>query len=134
MGEGERFRFMQVKWGAERPFFIVLDYSGGVYTIQLNTLVDSMDKVKTGWYVLTNAPHTIEVDWAAASGPGTDDGFAELYIDGVLQEGLYDLDSDTLWVESFKVGFTSRLEGKAISGIFYVDDVVTGNTGYIGVP
>jgi hypothetical protein len=49
-------------------------------------------------------------------------------------ETLSELDNDTMYVEFFKIGFTSRLEGKSISGIFYVDDVATSNTGYIGLP
>jgi hypothetical protein len=134
MADGERFRFVQVKCGAERPFFIVLKYNGGQYFIQLNTLLDDRTKVKTGWYLLTDAPHTIEVDWQAASTPGADDGFVELYLDDVFIEALTGLDSDTIFIENFKVGFTSRLEGKSISGIFYIDDVYTSNGGHIGAP
>jgi hypothetical protein len=134
MGEGVRFRFMQVKWGAERPFFIVLRYESGQYEIQLNTLLDDLTKVKTAWYVLTDEPHVIEVGWQAASGAGANDGFARLYLDDVLLQELTGLDNDSLWIESFRVGFTSRLEGKVISGMFYVDDVATSNNGYIGPP
>jgi hypothetical protein len=132
--EGERFRFMQVKWGVERPFFIVLKYESGQYLIQLNTLLDDLTKTKTGWYVLTDEPHTIEVNWQAASFDGANDGYAKLYIDDVLQEELIGLDNDTMFIEKFKVGFTSRLVGKSISGIFYVDDVATCSTGHIGQP
>jgi hypothetical protein len=134
MAAGERFRFMQVKMGAERPFFIVLKYDSGQYWIQLNTLRDDLTKTKTGWYLLTDAPHTIEVDWQAASGPGANDGFAQLYLDDVYLEGLTGLDNDTIFIENFKIGFTSRLVGKSISGIFLVDDVATSNTGHIGLP
>jgi hypothetical protein len=134
MSQGERFRFVQVKWGAERPFFIVLKYDSGQYLIQLNTLLDSLDKVKSGWYVLSDAPHVIEIDWQASSGPGANDGFTSLYVDDVLLETLGNLDNDTMVVENFKIGFTSKLTGKTISGVFYVDDVATSNSGYIGLP
>ena len=82
MLEGERFRFMQVKMGAERPFFIVMKFLGGQYQIQLNTLRDDLTKAKTGWYILTDEPHTIEVDWLASSAPAADDGSAAFYLDG----------------------------------------------------
>ena len=53
MTEGERFRFMQTKMGADRPFFIVMKYQGGQYLIQLNTLLDDLTKVKTVWFALS---------------------------------------------------------------------------------
>ena len=134
MLDGERFRFMQVKMGAERPFFIVLKYQSGQYWIQLNTLLDDLTKVKTGWYLLSDAQRTIEVDWRVADAPGSDDGYALLYLDGVVLESLTGLNNDTITVDTLKVGYTSRLEGKSISGTFYVDDVVTSNGGYIGLP
>jgi hypothetical protein len=134
MSEGERFRFVQTKMGAHRPFFIVLKYQGGQYYIQLNTLSDDLTKTKSGWHLLTDAPHTIEIDWQAASSDGANDGFAELYLDDVLLEALTGLDNDTIFVESFRIGFTSRLGGKSISGIFYIDDVVTSNAGHIDLP
>ena len=134
MQVGERFRFMQVKMGAERPFFIVMKYEGGRYLIQLNTLLDDLTKVKTGWIELSNLPHTIEIDWRASSAPAANDGRIKLYLDGDLYGVLDDLDNDTVYVELFKVGYTSRLAGKSISGTFYVDDVTTSSGGYIGLP
>ncbi|MEN8241504.1 MAG: choice-of-anchor Q domain-containing protein, partial [Chloroflexota bacterium] len=133
-GEGERFRFMQVKMGAERPFFIVVKYDSGQYLMQLNTLLDDLTKVKTGWYLLNNAPRTIEVNWKAASPDGANDGWIEFYLEDTLLETLSNLDNDTIFVDTFKIGFTSRLDGKSLSGIFYLDDIYTSNGGYIGTP
>ena len=134
MAAGSRFRFVQVKMGADRPFFIVLKYQGGQYLIQLNTLVDDLTKVKTGWYPLSNTPHTLEINFVAATGVGNNDGSAALYLDDALLETLAALDNDTIFVDTFKIGFTSRLDGKPISGIFYLDDIATSNSAYIGPP
>ena len=134
MTTGERFRFMQFKMDALRPAFIVLKYDSGVYSIQLNTLLDNLTKVKTGWVVLPNAPTTIEVEWQQSSGGSANDGFARLYLNDVLQDELTGLDNFTLSITSFRMGFTSRLAGKSISGIFYIDDVATSTGGHIGPP
>ena len=134
MTTGERFRFMQIKMDALRPAFIVLKYDSGVYSIQLNTLLDNLTKVKTGWVVLPNAPTTIEVEWQQSSGGSANDGFARLYLNDVLQDELTGLDNFTLSITSFRMGFTSRLAGKSISGIFYIDDVATSTGGHIGPP
>jgi hypothetical protein len=125
---------MQFKTGPDRPAFLVMIYSGGTYYIQLNVKDDAGVKTKTGWIELTDEVHTIEVDWAAATSDGANDGYTEVYIDDVLQEAVTGLDNDTWVVESFRMGFTSRLVGKSISGIFYIDDVATSNNGHIGVP
>ena len=134
MTEGTRFRFVQVKMGAERPFFIVTKYQGGQYLLQLNTLLDDFTKVKTGWYLLSDAPHTLEITWSAATGPDHNNGSVVLYLDDLPLEVLGDLDNDTIYVDSFKIGFTSRLDGKPISGFFYLDDIATANDGHIGLP
>jgi hypothetical protein len=123
---------MQFKMVQERPAFIVLKYQSGKYWIQLITKIDDLSKLKTGWYQLTDTVHTIEVAWQQSS--GADDGYARLYIDEILQEELGGLDNDTIYITSFRMGFTSRLVGKSISGIFYIDNVATSSTGYIGLP
>ena len=125
---------MQFKMDALRPAFIVLKYDTGVYSIQLNTLIDGFTKLKTGWVVLPDAPTTIEVEWGQSSAPGANDGFARLYVDDVLADERTGLDNDEISITSFRMGFTSRLVGKSISGIFYIDDVATSNGGYIGTP
>ena len=72
--------------------------------------------------------------WSAASAPGANDGRAAFYLDGLMLESLLALDNDEIFVDTFKIGFTSRLDGKPISGIFYLDDIATSNAGYIGLP
>ena len=134
MSEGERFRFAQVKMGAERPFVVVLRYLGGQHEIMLKTLLDDLSKPSTSWYPLSAGPHTIEVDWGAAGAPSSNDGYTDLYIDDVLQEALSYLDNDTVFIDTLKLGFTSRLGGKSISGVFYIDDVATSQFGHIGLP
>ena len=64
---------------------------------------------------------------------GQNDGVAGFYLDDLLLEVLGDLDNDMIYVDTFKIGFTSRLDGKPISGIFYLDDIATTNDGHIGL-
>ncbi|MEN8241505.1 MAG: hypothetical protein ABFS17_06270 [Chloroflexota bacterium] len=134
MTNGERFRFMQFKMDAVRPAFIVLKYDSGQYSIQLNTLLDDLTKVKSGWIPLPDAVRTIEVEWQQSSGESANNGYAKLYLNDVLQDELTGLDNFNINITSFRMGFTSRLGGKSISGVFYIDDVATSNTGYIGLP
>jgi hypothetical protein len=85
---------------------------------------------------LSDAPHWIEVDWHAATAPGSNDGGATLYLDdsAVPLDTLSGLDNDTLDVDKVTLGYTSRLDGKLISGTWYIDDVVINETSHIGGP
>lgn len=134
MAEAERFRFVQTKLLAIRPYYLVLRYLDGQYWMQLAVRTDSDTYIKTNWFAVADNQHTIEINWTASTGPGADDGRARLYMDGVLLDQLSEIDNDTMYVDTFKIGFTSRLEGKTISGIFYLDDVATSDSGYIGLP
>jgi hypothetical protein len=105
---------------------------GGQYQIRARAQNDLFAYSDTAWYTITNAAHVIEVDWQAATGPGANDGSLALYLDGVLKETVSGLDSDTQVVNTLKMGFTSRLGGKNISGTFYMDEFVSDSDAYIG--
>jgi surface protein len=134
MPEGTRFRFLEAKQGLPRAFFLVLRRMNGQYQIQFNLLVDGQIKSKSAWYALSDTPHTLEIDWQAASADGANDGYIQLYMDGALLEEMTALDNDTHIVSSLRIGFIGRLDGSPVSGIWYVDDVTTGNNGYLGLP
>jgi hypothetical protein len=134
MPEGTRFRFLEAKRGLPRTFFLVLRRLNGLYQIQFNILVDDGLKYKSAWYNLSDAPHAIEIDWQASSGPGVNDGFIQMFMDNGLLEEMTGLDNDTFIVSSLRIGFVSRLDGSPISGVWYLDDVATSNNGYIGLP
>jgi hypothetical protein len=134
MPEGTRFRFLETKQGLPRAFFLVLRRLNGQYQIQFNILVDGQIKSKSAWYNLSDAPHTLEIDWQAASADGANDGYIQLYMDDTLLEEMTALDNDTHVISSLRIGFIGRLDGSPVSGIWHVDDVTTGNNGYLGLP
>jgi hypothetical protein len=134
MPEGTRFRFLETRRGLPRTFFLVLRRLNGQYQVQFNILVDGQIKYKSSWYTLSDAPHTIEIDWQASSAEGADDGAIQMYLDEILLEEMAGLDNDTHIVSSLRIGFIGRLDGSPISGIWFVDDVATSTTGYLGLP
>jgi hypothetical protein len=134
MGVNDPLHILKLKKLKEVPAYVVIKQDGNQYRIKLITKLDDLTKVKSSWITLSDEPHTLEVSWQAASGPGANDGFAELYIDGALQEALTGLDNDTLNITHYGIGFTNLLTGLSISGIVYIDDVLTSSNGYIGLP
>jgi hypothetical protein len=134
MGVNDPLHILKLKKLKEVPAHVVVKHNGSQYFIRLITKLDDLTKVKSSWIPLSDEPHTIEVDWQAASVPGANDGFAELYIDGVLKEALTGLDNDTLHITHYGIGITNLTDGLSFSGKFFIDDVGTSNLGYIGLP
>jgi subtilisin-like proprotein convertase family protein len=134
MGNNEKIRIAQSRTGSDliRPFSVQIRRYSGQYQLRLRAQSDLYVYTDTAWYTITNDVHVIEVDWQASSGPGADDGTLTFYLDGVLKQTLSGIDSDTQVVNTLKMGFTSRLEGKNISGTFYIDEFVSDSDAYIG--
>jgi hypothetical protein len=134
MGTNEPLHVLKFKMFKEVPVYLVVKYDGSQYILRLITKLDDLTKIKTSWIPFRDEPITIEIDWQAASGPAADNGFAEIYINGVLQQALIGLDNDTHFITHYNLGITNQTDGFSFSGKFLIDDVETRNDGYIGVP
>jgi hypothetical protein len=134
MGNNEKIRIAQSRTGSDliRPFSVQVRKYSGQYQLRLRAQSDLYVYSDTAWYTITNDVHVIEVDWQASSGPGANDGTLTFYLDGVLKQTLSGIDSDTQVVNTLKMGFTSRLGDKNISGTFYMDEFVSDSDAYIG--
>lgn len=77
---------------------------------------------------LSDAPHCIEVYWKAATGAGNNDGYTELFVDGISIGSLTTIDNDTRYVSSIRFGVATGLDA-GTSGTFYLDDFASNNDG-----
>lgn len=68
-------------------FALQLQQGGGAYRIR-GQVRSGIGLVYTPWLALTDAPHTLELQWTAATADAAEDGFFELWIDGVLLASL----------------------------------------------
>jgi hypothetical protein len=72
----------------------------------------------------------VEIDWAASSAPDADDGYLQLWVDGIpisllsSRSGLSGLDNDASRVDSVKWGAVKGFD-LATSGLFDLDDYVS---------
>lgn len=78
-------------------------------------LIGSVDVAPQGETRLT-------VEWTAASGSGQNNGVVRLLKDGVLVAEATDLDTDTLFVETVRLGLPNGSAGTAAIGTFFVDE------------
>ncbi len=106
--------------GTGMPFQVFVGKDGGGNTIVVaRTKEDGGPKTWTSYYTIPNKQWVfVEIDWAAATGDGNNDGYFSLYLDGVLQETIAALDNDTVTVDLVRMG------------PFYVSPSVTGIIGF----
>jgi hypothetical protein len=73
----------------------------------------------TGFFNITDAPHTVEFSWQRARTDGSHDGTFQLWIDGVSVATLAGLDTDTRRIDFTRLGAMSVKTGA--SGTLYLD-------------
>jgi hypothetical protein len=81
----------------------------------------------TNWFTITNATHSIEVDWRAVPAGG----FLRLYTDGALRQTLNAIPDNAYRIESVRLGPSATL-GAGLSGVLYFDDFVSQRGGTVG--
>ena len=119
MAAGESFSIIRTA-GVGTPFRITLNFDGTNYLIGYEQVTDTGVNINLGT-IVTDEPHFVGVWWGAATGPGANNGFIYLYIDGVLTEWENDTDNDTRNIDSVRFGAAEGLDGNTL-GIFDVDE------------
>ncbi len=133
-GASNRIRIFQGRMDTNFPFIVLLRYTGGglrQLSLRMQTDAGPGNFVDSAWYTISDATHTIGVDWKQSS--GSNDGWGDLYVDGTLQGSGHTVDSvdnDTLVIRGTRLGITSRMDGVTMTGTLYFDDFYSDNDGY----
>jgi len=105
--------------------------SGSLYQLRVRTLTDSGSWASTAWFTISDAPHPVELDWRAATGAGANNGGVTLWIDGVQQASLTNLDNDTRRIDRVRLGAVTGLDAGTL-GTYYFDAFESRRQNYIG--
>jgi hypothetical protein len=109
---------------------VVLRRLGGQYSLQARVRRDDDTQADTGFITITDAPHTIELDWRRATSPIAGNGRLDLWIDGVLRSTLTGLDNNASSVDFVRLG---ALSVKATAtGTLFLDGFESRRRTYIG--
>ena len=103
----------------------------GVYQLRARILNDSAVWQSTPYVSITDAPHAIEVDWAAASAVDANDGYLTFWIDGVQQGSLMGIDNDLYRMERVRLGLT-YISATGTSGTYFFDAFESRRQTYTG--
>jgi uncharacterized repeat protein (TIGR01451 family) len=109
---------------------IVLRRLQGQYAIRGRVRLDDNTVVDTPFVDISDAPHMIEFQWERSGGPGFDNGYFELWIDGASVASLFGLDTDLHSVDAGRMGALSVKAGA--SGTVYFDEFRSRRVNYIG--
>jgi len=104
----------------QRLVAIVLRRRSGVYSIEARVRQAGGVRADTGFFTITDAPHTIEFDWTRASAPAATDGTFELWVDGVSKSALAGLANGGTGVEYARLGAMSVKTGAG--GTLFFDE------------
>jgi len=109
---------------------IVLKRQGGVYSVMGRARLDDGSQADTGFFGVTPGAHYVEMAWKRASGPSTNDGTFELWIDGTSQSLLTNLDNSLSAVDFVRLGALSVKN--TANGTLFWDEFESRRTTYIG--
>ena len=105
--------------------------SAGTYQLRAALVNDSTTWTNTAWFMISDAPHVIELDWLAATGVGANNGGLTLWINGTQQVDLTNVDNDTRWVDRVRLGALTGIDA-GTRGTYYFDAFESRRQSYIG--
>ena len=103
--------------------------NNGNYQIRATTRTGNSTKT-TNWYTITNATHSIEIGWQAATTTNGTNGTLTVWIDSAAKQTVTGLTNGTTRIASSRLG--PQNIGSGITGTEYLDSFASTRTTYIG--
>lgn len=104
--------------GETNDWLVSLAYDGSSFEVRASIVDDAGDQADGSYADITNEEHDVLIEWAAASAAAADDGYINLYIDGVLVDSITGVDNDQRANDELQAGAEGVDAGT--SGIFYI--------------
>ncbi len=109
---------------------IVLKRLSGAYSIEGRCRLDDDSQADTGFFPISDGPHSVELDWKRSSSAIANDGTFELWIDGVSQSQLTGLANSRSSVDFMRMGALNVKP--TANGTLYWDEFESRRASYIG--
>ena len=101
------------------------------YMVRIWAINDATTWSTSSWYTISDAPHSLEIDWRAATAPGANNGSVAFWIDGQPQTSVTGVDNDTRRIDRVRLGAISAID-TGTRGTHYFDDFASRRTTFIG--
>lgn len=99
---------------------IEVRYAAGSYQIAAGARNDDLTWISTIFFNISDAPHEIEVEWDAATAPGSNDGRLRLKIDGLLKGNRTGIFNEKFRIDRARLGAVAYIDN-GTRGIYYFD-------------
>ena len=110
---------------------INLHWQGGNYRVRAVAQSDTGANNATPFTTISDAPHSLEIDWEAASASGTNNGSVSFWIDGIHVATVAGIDNDAMRVDQAWLGpIIGNFSGT--SGSEFFDAFESRRLNYIG--
>jgi hypothetical protein len=103
----------------------------GTYQLRAALRNDGNSWASSSWADITDAPHSIEFDWQAATVAGANNGSLTIWIDGIQNASLTGIDNDTRRIDQIQFGAVSGIDA-GTRGTLYFDAFESRRQSYIG--
>jgi hypothetical protein len=110
---------------------IEFGFSNGNYRLRSSYRNDSSGWLTSSWFTISDSPHSIELDWLAASAPGANDGSLTFWIDGLQRAALTGVDNDTRRIDRVRMGAVAGVDS-GTRGTYFFDTFESRRQTYIG--
>jgi hypothetical protein len=104
--------------------------SSGNYQLRTALLTDSSSWNNSSWFTISDALHSIELDWRASTGAGANNGGLTLWIDGSQKADLTSVDNDTWRIDRIRLGAIAGIDN-GTRGTYYFDAFESRRQSYI---
>ena len=103
----------------------------GAYQIRPGVFQNDSSWVYNNWVTISDAPHSIELDWRAASASGAGDGYLTMWVDAGGQMMLAVIDNSGKRIDSARLGALTGIDN-GTRGTYYFDAFESRRQNYIG--
>jgi len=132
INQGNSFEIMYaVNQSGSRVISIYLGVDASGYYLQTAVWNDALDASWGSRQTISNGWHAVEIDWAAATTAGANDGYLKLWVDEALRDTLSGVDNDTHRLKDIGIGATNSVDAGTV-GTFYLDAFESRRQNYIG--
>jgi hypothetical protein len=103
----------------------------GLFKLRARLINDAGTWLNTAWFTISDGPHPVEIDWRAATSAGANNGGLTLWIDGVQQAAISNVDNDTRKIDRVRLGALAGIDTGTL-GMYYFDAFESRRQSYIG--
>lgn len=111
--------------------YIEFRRASGQYQLRAAILNDGSSYSVTAWNTITDAPHSIEIDWRRATAARANNGGLTFWIDNQQKANITGIDNDTRRIDGSRLGAISGIDS-GTRGFYYFDAFVSSRQNYIG--